>query len=118
MQKATTLSKIPVSSHIYPKPNVNLDSLKQVLSEKSKTEIEGIYHNKNKGVLGVYQSKDKSAYRVIMLEPFTDMWQEGEIISHMVPYGDDNFLQVGGSIQSKFFNGFSQRDLKMDFSLA
>lgn len=95
--------------HIYPKPNVSLDSLKQVLSEKSKTEIEGIYHNKNKGVLGVYKSKDKSAYRVIMLEPFTDMWQEGEIISHMVPYGDDNFLQVGGSIQSKSLTAFSER---------
>ncbi len=95
--------------HIYPKPNINLDSLKQVLSDKSKTEIEGIYHNEKKGVLGVYQSKDKSEYKLIMLEPYTDMWQEGEVISHLIPFGDDYLLQVGGSLQSKSLIAFSEK---------
>ncbi len=91
----------------YPKPNINLDSLKNVLNSKSKTDIEGIYNLKRFMTIGVY--KYFNDYKAIILKTESDVWQIGEIIYTLIPFGNDFLLSVGGNLSSKRLIAYTER---------
>lgn len=93
----------------YMKPNINLDSLEAVLSSKPKMDIEGIYKRKNYMTIGVYSNKDQNNYKAIILDSESDIWQAGEIIYTLVPFGNNYLLNIGGSIASKRLIAYTER---------
>lgn len=93
----------------YPKPNIDLDSLKTVLNTKIKIDIEGVYKRANYMTLGVYRSKDKNNYNAIILDSESDVWNVGEIMYTLIPFGNDYLLNIGGSITSKRLIAYTER---------
>lgn len=93
----------------YPKPNIDLDSLKAILNTKNKIDIEGIYKRENHMTIGVYRSKDKSRYKAIILDSESPVWQVGEIMYNLIPFGNDYLLNIGGSITSKRLIAYTER---------
>jgi len=91
----------------YPKPNIDLDSLKSVLKIKTKLDIEGIYNKENYMTIGVY--KDNDNYKAIVLDSKSDVWQIGEIIYNLIPFGNDYVLNIGGSITSKRLIAYNEK---------
>ena len=91
----------------YPKPNINLDSLTNVLNSKAKTDIEGIYHMDNYMTIGVYRTQNN--YQAIVLDSVSDVWRVGEIIYVLIPFGNDYLLSIGGSITSKRLIAYTER---------
>ncbi len=93
----------------YPKPNIDLDSLKKVLNTKTKMDIEGVYKRENYMTLGVYRSKDLNNYKAIIIDSESDVWQTGEIMYTLIPFGNDYLLSIGGSITSKRLIAYTER---------
>lgn len=91
----------------YPKLKLNLDSLKKVLSSKNLQEIEGLYFKKGFLDLGVYKSGKE--YKAIVLKSEKEIWQPGEIVYHLVPYGNNYVLNIGGDISSKWLMSYPER---------
>ena len=91
----------------YPKPNINLDSLKTILNSKSKIDIEGIYKRENYMTIGVY--RNQSNYKAIILDSDSDVWQVGEIMYTLIPFGNDYLLSIGGGITSKRLIAYTER---------
>ena len=91
----------------YPKPNIDLDSLQSVLNTKTKKNIEGIYYRENYMTIGVYKNKDN--YKAIILDSESDVWQKGEIMYTLIPFGDDYLLNIGGGITSKRLIAYTER---------
>ncbi len=91
----------------YPKPNIDLDSLQSVLNTKTKKDIEGIYTRENYMTIGIYKNKDN--YKAIILDSESDIWQIGEIIYTLIPFGDDYLLNIGGGITSKRLIAYTER---------
>lgn len=95
--------------HIYPRPNINLDSLKLVLKEQPINSVEGIYSKKNYMTLGVYKERNKNTFRAIVLESENKIWQIGEVLYTLVPFGNNYLLAVGGSLFSKRMVAHTER---------
>lgn len=93
----------------YPKPNIDLDSLRAVLNSKTKMELEGVYTRKNYMTIGVYKNEDKESYKAIILESESDVWQIGEIMYVLIPFGNDYLLSIGGSTPSKRLIAYTER---------
>lgn len=91
----------------YPKPNLNLDSLKKSLVSKPVTDVEGIYSKKGYLEIGVYKSGED--FKAIVLKTENQIWQKGEIIYHLVPYGNNYVLNIGGDIMSKWLMAYPER---------
>lgn len=91
----------------YPKPNLNLDSLTKVLSSKAVQEIEGLYYKK--GFLNIAVYKSGTDYKAIVLKSENELWQPGEIVYHLVPYGNNYVLNIGGDISSKWLMSYPER---------
>ena len=93
----------------YTKPNIDLDSLKAVLNTKTKTDIEGVYKRENYMTIGVYKNEGKNNYKAIILDSKSDVWQVGEIMYALIPFGNDYLLNIGGSITSKRLIAYTER---------
>ncbi len=93
----------------YPKPSIDLDSLKDVLSSKPKDDIEGIYSRKNYLTIGVYKSEIEDTYKAIVLNSESDVWEAREIIYTLVPFGYDYLLSIGGSLTTKRLIAYTER---------
>lgn len=93
----------------YPKPNIDLDSLQSVLNTKTKMDIEGVYKREKYMTIGVYKNKDKNNYKAIILDSESDVWQVGEIMYTLIPFGNDYLLNIGGSITSKRLIAYTER---------
>ena len=93
----------------YPKPNIDLDSLITVLNTKSVMEVEGIYERKDYMTIGVYRNKDENNYKAIIVDSESDVWQIGEIIYTMIPFGNNYLLNIGGGITSKRLVAYTER---------
>ena len=93
----------------YPKPNIDLDSLKTVLNTKSIMDIEGIYKRKNYMTIGVYRNEDKNNYQAIIVDSESDVWQIGEIMYTLIPFGNNYLLNIGGGITSKRLTVYTER---------
>ncbi len=91
----------------YPKPNIDLDSLKTELNTKPKSVIEGIYTRESYMTIGVFRTEDY--YQAIILNSESDMWKVGEIMSTLIPFGNDYLLNVGGGISSKRLIAYTER---------
>lgn len=91
----------------YPKPKIDLDSLKSVLSTKTKTSVEGIYTKENYMTIGVYKNNDN--YKAIILDSQSDVWQIGEIMYTLIPFGNEFLLNIGGGITSKRLIAYTER---------
>ncbi|MFT5672936.1 MAG: hypothetical protein ACI9JT_001577 [Polaribacter sp.] len=99
--------KKSVLFNAYPKPNINLDSLEIVLNTKLIKDIEGVYKRENYVTIGVY--KNENNYKAIVLDTESDVWQIGEIIYTLIPFGNDYLLNIGGSITSKRLIVYTER---------
>ena len=93
----------------YPKPNIDLDSLKTVLNTKTIMDIEGIYKRENHITIGVFRNEVKNNYKAIILDSESNVWQVGEIMYTLIPFGNDYLLNIGGSINSKRLIVYSER---------
>ena len=93
----------------YPKPNIDLDSLKTVLKTKAIMDIEGIYKRENYMTIGVFRNEIENNYKAIILDSESDVWQVGEIIYTLIPFGNDYLLNIGGSINSKRLMAYTER---------
>jgi hypothetical protein len=95
--------------NVYPRPEINLDSLKKSLKQKATASIEGVYYRKGYLTLGVYKTINSNDYRAIILESEMDVWEVGEVIYTLVPYGNNYLLAVGGSLYSKRMISYGER---------
>jgi hypothetical protein len=93
----------------YPKPNIDLDSLKTVLKTKAIMDIEGIYKRENYMTIGIFRNEIENNYKAIILDSESDVWQVGEIIYTLIPFGNDYLLNIGGSINSKRLMAYTER---------
>jgi hypothetical protein len=93
----------------YPKPGYDLDSLKANLQSKAVNEIEGIYHVNNRLTIGVFNNEKEGHYNAIVLASKVAVWQPGEIMYTLVPYGNNYLLNIGGSIESKRMIAYPER---------
>jgi hypothetical protein len=94
---------------VYPRPKINLDSLRTTLKQKSITSIEGIYYRKGYMTLGVYKTAENDFYSAIILDSENDVWEVGEVIYTLIPYGNNYLLAVGGSLTSKRMIAYGER---------
>ncbi len=94
---------------VLPKPDLNLDSLEKALKAKSIQDIEGIYFRKDYFTMGVFQNEKTGTYQAIILKSEMPLWEVGEVIYTMFPYGNKYFNAVGGSISSKRLISFTER---------
>ncbi len=95
--------------NLYPKPNINLDSLTTVLRSKEVSDMEGIYHKKGLLTIGVFKEADESSYKAIVLDSETDVWVIGEIIYTLLPFGNGYLLNVGGRLSTKRLVTYTER---------
>lgn len=93
----------------YPKPDLNLDSLRALLEEMPIASVEGVYYREGYMTLGVYKEPDNGFYSAIVLESEIDIWEVGEVIYTLVPYGNNYLLAVGGSLSSKRMISYGER---------
>ena len=91
----------------YPKPKIDLDSLKSVLHNTPKMTIEGIYTRANYMTIGVFKHNDH--YKAIILDSESDVWQVGELMYTLLPFGEDYLLGIGGGISSKRLIAYTER---------
>ena len=93
----------------YQKPNIDLDSLKTVLKNKTIMDIEGVYKRENYMTIGVFRNEIENNYKAIILDSESDVWQVGEIMYTLIPFGNDYLLNIGGSINSKRLMAYTER---------
>ena len=93
----------------YPRPEIDLDSLKTSLEKKPFDSIEGIYYRKVYLTLGIYKKAKSDSYEAIILDSETEVWEVGEVIYTLVPYGNNYLLAVGGELTSKRMISYGER---------
>lgn len=86
----------------YPKYEINIDSLKNALSEKPAESVEGIYHYDRFYSVGLFKSKDKE-YIGVVVESETELWPKGHIAMHLYEYGPNMFKAIYGHPLTKNF---------------
>ncbi|WP_036153800.1 S41 family peptidase [Maribacter forsetii] len=94
---------------LYPRPKIDLDSLKTSLKKEPFNSVEGIYYRKDYMTLGVYKIPKSDSFRAIILESQNDVWEVGEVIYTLVPYGSNYLLGVGGSLTSKRMIAYTEK---------
>jgi Peptidase family S41 len=93
----------------YPKTVLDLDSLTAELNSKLQNAKEGIYAIKDFASIGVYKILSEPTYKAIVLSSETDLWEKGEELATLIPFGEDNLLCIGGSLGSKRLIAFNER---------
>ena len=94
---------------IFPRPSLNLDSLKSALSAMPNEDIQGVYSRKGYMSIGVYKDIKLDDYRAIVLKSESNIWEKGEVIYTLVPYGNNYILAIGGGITSKRLIAYPER---------
>ena len=92
---------------LYPAPVMDLDSLKHVLEKKPFYDIEGVYSKTGVITIGVLKSGED--YLAIVLEAENSVWQPGELLYTLVPYGNDYLLCIGGNLSTRRMVAFTER---------
>ena len=77
----------------YPRLNVNIDSLKTVLSLKSADSVEGIYHYEKFYSVGLFKIAD-SEYIGVVLDSQTPLWEKGHIAIHLYKQGPNFYKAI------------------------
>jgi hypothetical protein len=86
----------------YPRLNVNIDSLKTALAQKSLDSIEGIYHYENFYSIGLLKTTDKE-YIGVILDSSTPLWEKGHIAIHLYRHGPNFYKAIYGHPLTKGF---------------
>lgn len=93
----------------YPFVEKDLDSLKIILKQKKLTDIEGIYSLKENLTIGVFKDDTYNKFNAVVFNTNNDVWQKGEIIYTLLPFGDNKLLNIGGSFNSKKLISYTER---------
>lgn len=107
--------------NLYPRPGLNLDSLRLILETKKFVEIEGIYKLNNQLTIGVFKNNHDDQFIAIVMDSENNVWEKGEILYTLLPYGRNYILTIGGSLSTKRLITFTERIdnglfLKMGFA--
>lgn len=94
---------------VYPKPNIDIDSLTSVLSSKEIFEIEGIYRKDGYMTIGIYKHSIENIYQAIVIDSKNELWRIGEVVYTIIPYGNNYLLHVGGNVYSKRLIAYTER---------
>ncbi len=101
--------KTSIANTLYPKVEINLDSLEQKLSILILDAKEGIYYFGDAIKLGVYTNTNMTDYTMVVLESKIPIWERGTVLARLIPYGDDYHRFIGGSLYSKRLITFGER---------
>ena len=94
---------------LYPILKVDLDSLETILESKDVNDIVGVYTYKEQLKIGVVKEENSDNFKVVILDTNEDIWQKGEVMSTLIPYGDNLLLNVGGNPSTKRLIAYSER---------
>lgn len=89
----------------HPKASVNVEDLKNMLQNKQKSDVEGIYIGKDITV-GVYQGDDQKKMEGVVLESKLSTWVPGQIIFYLTPTenGRYDMLYFGQNSRKMYFS--------------
>lgn len=93
----------------FPKPKLDLDSLKNNLSAHPHNAIEGIYSRPDFMTLGVFKKPNDTIYNVIVLKSNNKLWETGEVLYTLIPFGNNYLLAIGGSLGTKRMVAHTER---------
>ncbi|MBX0332436.1 hypothetical protein K3G39_04220 [Pontibacter sp. HSC-14F20] len=94
----------------YPKVELNIDSLKNVLIQKPADSIEGIYHYGKSYRVGLFRSGDKE-YLGVVVDSDVKLWKKGQIAVRLYQSGPDSFKAIYGHPLYKYY--FLQNNEKL-----
>ena len=94
---------------LFPRPNLDLDSLKVELQKMPKTDIQGVYYRKGLMTIGVYKNETANDFKAVVLASQSKVWEVGEVIYTLVPYGNNYMLAISGGITSKRLIAYPER---------
>lgn len=99
----------------FPRPKIDLDSLEKRLKLKPLNELEGVYYRKNYVTIGCFYDETKKMYHSIILDSESPLWERGELMYTMIPYGNDFLRVIGGNLTDKRLISYTERIYKGTF---
>ncbi|WP_299989721.1 S41 family peptidase [uncultured Pontibacter sp.] len=87
---------------LYPKVELNIDSLKNELMQKHADSTEGIYHYGNSYIVGLFRSSEKE-YLGVVVDSNVKFWQKGQIAVRLYQSGPSAYKAVYGHPVQKYF---------------
>lgn len=69
--------------------------------------IEGIYTKENYLTIAVYKSSEE--YKAIVIASENKIWESGELLYTLIPYGNNYLMAIGGDIVSKRLISYTER---------
>ena len=94
---------------IYPKWEIDLDSLEHHLESYPLSEVEGIYNYDTLFKIAIFKYGGEDFYHSVILESKSTLWERGEESHTLVPFGKDYFLAIGGNLSSKRLLTYTER---------
>lgn len=91
----------------FPRLNIDLDSLMKISAAKANSDVEGIYYLKDYLKIAVYKSDED--FIAVILESQKGIWEAGEVLYTMVPYGNNYLRNIGGDLGSKKLIAYPER---------
>jgi len=88
---------------------IDLDSLEQVLSRKSLEETEGVYDRLPYAKIGVFYQPKSKRYQAVILSTTLPLWEPGELLYTLIPFGNNYFKMIGGSLSTKRLIALNER---------
>ncbi|MAP54951.1 S41 family peptidase [Altibacter sp.] len=93
----------------FPRPNINLDSLRTALQSTPIEAVEGVYKKEGYVTLGVYKHNSDTKYTAVVLNSETELWEPGTVMYTLIPFGNEYLLSVGGDLASKRLIAYTER---------
>lgn len=106
---AVNTFKTSEAYRLYPKVTINIDSLENTLALKVMDSNEGIYYLGTTIKIGVLQSTDRNEYSMVVLASENPIWERGQVLGKLIPYGKDYLRFIGGNLNSKRLITFAER---------
>jgi hypothetical protein len=106
---AVNIFKASVAYKLYPKVELNLDSLERKLVAVPLASRPGIYYFDDVIKLGVYSNSDLADFTMVVLDSKNPLWERGMVLARLVSYGDDFHRFIGGGLYSKRLITFNER---------
>ena len=100
----------------FPKYDINVDSLKDALSNKPRDSIEGIYYLDTLFSVGLFKTKDKEYLGVVLTSKIRVWrnlnWEKGQIAIHLYEYLPNHFKAIYADPVSKRLILFSNEKFR------
>lgn len=78
----------------FPKVDLSIDSLRQVLSMKATADVEGIYNFGNAMKLGIYRIDQTDSLVGVILDSKIGVWEPGQIYAYIKNTGKANYYNM------------------------